>query len=116
MSNYPPGAEYDSNAPYNQVELSDIYEEDAHAFIDDEIKSKDDTFIDWLWDNDYIPNEYTDEDVEQAINDEAICDEYHDYRFNDVVEYLADKEADDRAYYECERYEAEREEYMLENY
>lgn len=113
MSNYPPGAQYDPNAPYNQTDLKDLYEDEAHEQIDDEIKSKDDTFLDWLWDNDYLPNGYTDDDVNKAIGDKSICDEYHTYRFDDVVQDLAEKEADDRAYHECERYEAERERYLL---
>lgn len=110
--NYPAGADT-PNAPWNQVELDDIYGDDANDQINDEIDEKDETFLDWAYENDYLPEEYTDDDVDNITRDEAVRNAYHDYRIDDVIEELAEKDADEQAYWECERAEAAREAYLL---
>ena len=110
---YPPGAEHDPSAPWNQVDLDDIYGDDATQKIDEEIDDHDDNFIDFCCDNEYLGEDYTDEDLEQCARDENIRNEYHDYRYDDMVQELAETAADERDYYESERYEAERERYLL---
>lgn len=72
-----------------------------------------DNFIDFCCDNEYLGEDYTDEDLERCAHDEKIRNEYHDYRYDDMVQDLAETAADERDYYESERYEAERERYLL---
>ena len=110
---YPPGAEFDPNAPYNQSDVTDYYEADAAAQIDEEIDNSDDTFLDWAYDNDYLPDDYSDDDLKRVVNDKSIRDEYYHYRLYDVCLELAEKEADEIAYQESEAYEAYRERCLL---
>ena len=110
---YPPGAEHDPNAPFNQVDLEDIYGDDATQRIDGEIDDHDDRFIEFCCDNDYLGEDYTDEDLERCARDENIRNEYHDFRYDDVVADLAETDADERAYHESEAYEAYRERCLL---
>ena len=110
--NYPAGADT-PDAPWNQVNPEDIYGDDATQRIDEEIDDHSDNFIDFCCDNEYLGEDYTDEDLERCARDENIRNEYHDYRYDDVVQDLAETAADERDYYESERYEAERERYLL---
>lgn len=113
MCNYPAGAAYDSNAPYNQTDLSDIYGDAADEQIDAEIDDNEDVFLEWACDNDLLPEDYTDEDVKRITGDNEIRNRYRRHRFDDVCVELAEEAADKRAYYECERAEAARERYLL---
>lgn len=110
--NYPAGADT-PDAPWNQVELDDIYGDDATQKIDEEIDDHDDNFIEFCCDNDYLGENYTDEDLERCARDESIRNEYHDYRYDDVVQDLAEEAADERAYHESEAFEAYRERCLL---
>ena len=110
---YPPGAEHDPSAPYNEVDLDDIYGDDATQKIDEEIDDHSDYFIDFCCDNDYLGEDYSDEDLERCSRDESIRNEYHDFRYDDVVADLAETDADERAYHESEAYEAYRERCLL---
>ena len=111
--NYPAGADT-PDAPWNQVDLDDIYGDDATQKIDEEIDDHSDNFIDFCCDNEYLGEDYTDEDLERCSRDENIRNEYHDYRYDDMVQELAETAADEQDYYdESERYEAERERYLL---
>lgn len=55
MDNYPAGAAHDPRAPYNEVELSDIYGDRANELIDQEIDDNASMFLEWLYDNYYLP-------------------------------------------------------------
>ena len=110
--NYPAGADT-PDAPWNQVDLDDIYGDDATQKIDEEIDDHSDSFIDFCCDNESLGEDYTDEDLERCAHDEKIRNEYHDYRYDDMVQELAETAADEQDYYESERYEAERERYLL---
>ena len=110
---YPPGAEFDSNAPYNQSDVTDYYEADAAAQIDEEIDTLDETFVDWACDNDYLSEDYSDDDLKRIAGEKDIRDAYYRYRLYDVCNELAEKDADERAYYECEAAEAARERHLL---
>ena len=110
---YPPGAEFDSNAPYNQSDVTDYYEADAAAQIDEEIDNLDETFVDWACDNDYLSEDYSDDDLKRIAGEKDIRDAYYRYRLYDVCCELAEKEADERAYHESEAFEAYRERCLL---
>lgn len=116
MDNYPAGAAHDPRAPYNEVELSDIYGDRANELIDQEIDDNEGMFLDWAQDNDHLPEDYTDADVQAIASDRAIRDEYREYRFDDLCEELAEDAADYDAYCESEAYEAAREAYLLGEY
>ena len=110
--NYPAGADT-PDAPWNQVDLDDIYGDDATQKIDEEIDDHSDNFIDFCCDNEYLGEDYTDEDLERCARDENIRNEYHDYRHDDVVQDLAETAADEEEYRRCEAAEAARERYLL---
>lgn len=100
--NYPAGADT-PNAPWNQTDLDDIYGDDANDQINEEIDDHSDGFIDWACDNDYLSEDFTDADVVRIAKDSGIREEYHTYRFDDVVNMLAEEAAD--AYdYDYERW------------
>jgi len=113
---YPAGAEHDPNAPYNETSIEDYYGDDARSQIDEEIDTKDPTFVDWAYENDHLPEDYTDEDVDKIVKDDKVRSEYQDYRLDDVMNELAENDASERDYYECERAEAIREAYLLGDY
>jgi len=100
--NYPAGADT-PDAPWNQVELKDIYGDDANDRIDEEISDHDGMFIDWACENGYLSEDFTDADVDRIARDGGIRDEYRDYRFDDMVETLAEEAADANDY-DYERY------------
>lgn len=110
--NYPAGADT-SDAPWNQTELSDIYGERANEIIDQEIDDNEGIFLDWAVDNDYLPEDYTDADVQAIVNDMTIREAYRNYRFDDKCAELAEAAADYEAYYESEAFESYRERCLL---
>lgn len=116
MSNYPPGAEHDPNAPYNQVDISDIYGDEADEKIDEEIENKDESFIEWLCDSDLLPEDFSDEDVDALIKDAGVRNDYRNYRFDDMVQGLAENEYEEREYHRSEAFERMRERRLLGEY
>ena len=110
---YPPGAEHDSNAPYNETDVKDIYEADASRQIDEEIDNHDESFIEWACDNDHLNEDFTDEDVERITKVKEIRDAYYRYRVDDVCNELAEDAADYEDYCRSEAYEAYRERCLL---
>lgn len=113
MDNYPAGAANDPRAPYNEVELSDIYGDRANELIDQEIDDNEGMFLDWAYDNDYLPENYTDADVQAIVNDTTIREAYRELRFEDVCEELAEEDANEEEYHRSEAAEAARERYLL---
>ncbi len=113
---YPAGAYSDPNAPYNWVDNEDIYGDRAVELIDDEIDSHDENFIDWAIDNDWLDEDYTDEDLSVIASNQSVRDAYQEYRFSDMCEELAQEAADDYDYHCCEAAEAAREAYLMGEY
>lgn len=100
--NYPAGADT-PDAPWNQTDLADVYGDEAETIIDEEIDCHDNEFIEWALDREYLPEEYTDTDVDRIAKNKEIRSEYRKHRFDDVVNMLAEKAADDYDY-DYERY------------
>lgn len=103
MSNYPPGAEHDPNAPYNQPDYEWAYEK-AEDIIKEEMDIDCDTFTEWLEENNYIPEPREIEErtykalVEALSEDDLVAESYYEYRKEDVVQEVIDDAADEPDY------------------
>lgn len=100
----------------DEPDIYDVYGDAADAQIDEELDTLDDNFKAWVYDDERIPEDADDDDYAQAAKDPAIRDAYHEYRFEDICRDMAEREADYKAYCECERAEAMREAYLLGDY
>lgn len=92
MGGYPIGAFEDSNAPYNQECLSATRQDvvEAREFVNHEMYSLDEKFIDWLSENYHIDgtSQTFEADVIAFADNEDIQKEYFDYRYDDVISLL----------------------------
>lgn len=111
---YPAGAYSDPSAPYNRVDAEDVYGDDAREQIKDEISTFDPCFCEFVTnkialedaDRMEMPNDIYSKEWEKWYSEQDCGwrnkqeDAYYDYRFDDVVEDLAEKGADDAPDYD----------------
>ncbi len=85
----------DPRAPWNQEDddRDDVFGDEATEIIENEIAESDNEFVCWLIDSEYLPPEAADvsaETLEEMIDNirenEQICEEYLNYRWEDVID------------------------------
>lgn len=113
---YPAGAEFDKNAPFNEPDFDWAYEK-AEDIIKDEMCFDCDKFIEWLFDNKYLPEDCdlrepgSKELVESLAENEDIAESYYEYRKEDVVQDILEEAANEPDYDTRDEYR----DYWLEN-
>lgn len=81
---------YESNAPYNKVDMYDVYETQITECVKDEINTFQTPFEEWLNDNEYLPTEFPSQETKSKIinilsNDNDVFYKYYDYRKDDIL-------------------------------
>lgn len=103
---YPAGAENDPNAPYNQIDFREKYEDDVLARIDEQIKDFDCDFIEFIYDETYKKEEAPDE-LDDFIDwyrnhpqewKDDIQQKYSDKVFDDVLEVVVEEASEEPDY------------------
>lgn len=109
---YPAGAENDPNAPYNQVDLADVYHDKVVAVIDERICDFDDTFVEFVSDT-FFKEEEVPDDLDDFIDwyeghdkqwRDNIEEKYSDRYFNDVLELVIEDYCEPEPDYERDDY------------
>ena len=98
---------------YDEPDLDEIYVDSANAQIDEEMETLDECFKEWAHDYDHVPEDATEDDYALASTDPATRDAYRNFRFDAVVQDLAERAADYADYCACEAAEAAREARLL---
>ena len=94
---------------YDEPDIFDIWGEKAIEEIEEEIDTRDEEFIEWAYDREYLPESFTDADIDAIVKDSAVRKDYVDYRYETVVFELAEGYADNLAYQQSEAASAARE-------
>jgi len=83
----------ESYAPYNQSNPYEEYETDIIKCVNNEMKTADEHFCDWLNDNEFLPPTFPSKEMESKMidvlaKDQDVFYKYYEYRKEDVLELV----------------------------
>lgn len=99
--NLPAGAANDPRAPYNEIDLVEVYREEIDEAVDDELHEQGGVFAEWLYNNDFLPDDAkceestTDAIIHILSEDEKVKDLYYQFRCDDLANEFAEKANDE---------------------